>query len=161
MIVDKNGYRLNVGIIIINSSNKLFWAKKVGFDSWQFPQGGVDKYETLTEALFRELYEEVGITEKDVEIIYRTRKWNTYKLPKKYLRYNIEPLVIGQKQKWFFLRYLSNDKLFSFTKGKRAEFESWKWVDYWDPIKEVVFFKKRVYCKVLAEFERFMKNKSS
>tara|TARA_B110000908_G_scaffold21736_1_gene24533 strand:+ start:8543 stop:8680 length:138 start_codon:yes stop_codon:yes gene_type:complete len=42
-VVDKDGFRANVGIVISDGKGKVFLAKRVGQQSWQFPQGGIDK----------------------------------------------------------------------------------------------------------------------
>lgn len=161
MIVDKAGYRLNVGIILLNASNRLFWGKRVGHDAWQFPQGGLGTGETLTEAMFRELREEVGLEPKDVEIVAVTKRWHNYRLPKQFLRTNSKPLVIGQKQKWYLLRILCSDQKIRLDLSDSPEFDSWRWIDFSEPQKHVIFFKKQVYVQVLKEFEHHLKKRRS
>lgn len=156
-MIDKNGYRLNVGIIIANKNGQLFWGKRTKSQGWQFPQGGVNPYETLEETMFRELYEEVGLTEKDVEVLAVTKRWINYKLPDHMRRKVQIPVCIGQKQKWFLLLLTSQDDKFCFTLSKKPEFNRWNWVDYWYPLKQVVYFKRDVYRTVLSEFEHMLK----
>ena len=104
MVIDRAGYRLNVGIILVNESNRVFWGKRHGHDAWQFPQGGLGTGELSEEAMLRELREEIGLERQDIEILGVTKRWLRYKLPKQYLRHGTTPLVIGQKQKWYLLR---------------------------------------------------------
>jgi len=156
-MIDKNGYRLNVGIIIANKNGQLFWGKRTKSQGWQFPQGGVSPYETLEETMFRELHEEVGLTKQDVKILAVTKHWINYKLPVHMQRKVQTPVCIGQKQKWFLLLLTSPDDKFCFTISKKPEFTRWNWVDYWYPLKQVVYFKRDVYRSVLKEFEYTLK----
>ncbi len=153
-VIDKDGFRANVGIVIANQKGQVFLGKRIGQDdSWQFPQGGILPKEPLEKALFRELDEEVGLSSQDVEITARVRHWIYYRLPKQYIRHHSYPLCIGQKQKWFLLRLLSNDTNIKLDKHKSPEFDNWQWVDCWEPVKRVVEFKQHVYREVLKEFE--------
>lgn len=152
-MIDSKGYRANVGIILSNQDGKLLWARRLGQNSWQFPQGGIQKHETPKEALYRELREEVGLRPEDVEIIGSTRGWLRYRLPKRYIRYGSRPLCIGQKQRWFMLRMLCSDEQVKLDFSDKPEFDDWRWVQYWEPLKEIIFFKRRVYELALKEFE--------
>ena len=98
--IDEDGFRPNVGIILANKSGQVLWARRVGQDAWQFPQGGINHDETPEQALYRELHEEVGLTPNDVDVIGCTDGWLRYRLPKRFLRYRSNPLCIGQKDKW-------------------------------------------------------------
>ncbi len=129
------------------------WARRLGQDSWQFPQGGIKQNETPEEALFRELQEEVGLRPEQVEIIGSTRGWLRYRLPKRFIRFRSKPLCIGQKQRWYVLRLLVDDNAVRLDVSEKPEFEEWRWVDYWLPLKEIVFFKRKVYKKALSELE--------
>ncbi len=150
-MIDSKGYRSNVGIILCNDEGKVFWAKRKGANSWQFPQGGIDDYEDPETAMYRELWEETGLTADDVQLLGRTRYWLRYKLPDRYVRKHSMPLCIGQKQIWFLLRLLTDESHVRFDCGHKQEFDCWKWVEFWHPIKEVVFFKRRVYRKAMDE----------
>ena len=151
MIVDRAGYRLNVGIILVNQEGQVFLGKRLGHDAWQFPQGGLAPGETALIAMFRELFEEVGLQEEDVEVLGSTRRWLKYRLPKQYLRLGSEPLVIGQKQKWFLLRLVSPEQNICLEASSSPEFDSWRWVDYQEPQHHVIYFKKQVYTQALKE----------
>lgn len=159
-MIDKSGYRLNVGIILANQDGKLFLGKRIGSkNAWQFPQGGVSAYETLKETMYRELAEEVGLSENDVEILSITRHWLYYKLPTHMRRHQQTPLCIGQKQRWFLLLLTSSDDKINLTKIHSPEFDNWEWVDYWYPLSKVIYFKREIYLKVLKEFEHIIKHK--
>lgn len=155
-MIDENGYRENVGIIICNNDGKLFWAKNCGKKrGWQFPQGGIMKNETLMEAMYRELYEETGLTHKNVEIVTHTKDWFYYQLPKNFIRQEEKQLCIGQKQKWFLLKLTEHESCIKLEcEDYKPEFDNYCWVDYWHPVEEVIFFKKDVYRAVLGELER-------
>ena len=157
-MLDKNGYRLNVGIVLANRTGQLFWGKRINSHEWQFPQGGVHPYETLEETMYRELDEEVGLTKKDVTIIATTKRWLRYRLPIP-LRRNIAlPLCVGQKQKWFLLLLTSNDNNIRLNASRKPEFNNWYWIKYWAPLQQAVYFKRNTYRKVLTEFASMINN---
>ncbi len=148
-VIDLEGYRANIGIILANQHGKLFWARRIGQQSWQFPQGGIKEHETPEQALFRELHEEVGLLPEHVEVLARTPDWLRYELPKHLLRREKLPLCIGQKQIWFVLRLTAPADHVSLDSSASPEFDYWRWVDYWHPLSEVVFFKRKVYESAL------------
>lgn len=150
-MIDSDGYRPNVGIILSHEDGRVFWAKRVGQNAWQFPQGGIRPHESLEEALFRELREETGLLPEHVEIMGCTRRWLRYRLPKHLIRRHSKPLCIGQKQRWFMLRMLVDDACVRLDASDKPEFDSWRWVEYWRPLREVVFFKRHVYRCALRE----------
>ena len=150
--VDRDGFRPNVGIIVQNDSGLLLWARRVGgHDAWQFPQGGILKGESAEDALFRELYEEVGLVDKNVEIRAKTRGWLRYRLPRHLRRKNSTPRFLGQKQRWFLLRLVADDSSVRLSHTPRPEFDHWRWVSYWYPVGQVVPFKREVYRRALKE----------
>ncbi len=150
-MIDSKGYRPNVGIILCNDEGRVFWAKRKGASSWQFPQGGIDENEDPGTAMYRELFEETGLEAKDVQLIGRTRYWLRYKLPERYIRKHSLPLCIGQKQIWFILRMIADESKVRFDCGHKQEFDGWKWVEYWYPLTDVVYFKRKVYRKAMTE----------
>lgn len=151
-MIDAQGYRANVGIILTNDDGRLFWAKRIGADAWQFPQGGIRPSETTEKAMYRELLEETGLRSEQVEIIGCTRDWLRYQLPNKYIRRRSRPLCIGQKQLWYLLRLLADDSEVKLDAGRRPEFDLWRWVEFWEPLDEVIDFKRDVYEQALSEF---------
>lgn len=151
-MIDDEGFRPNVGIIITNDAGQLFWARRInGQDAWQFPQGGINDNESPRDALYRELYEEVGLKQDQVELIASTRGWLRYRLPKRLIRQGNVPLCVGQKQKWFLLRLKADESAIDLNRFGHAEFNSWRWVSYWYPLGKVVSFKRDVYRRALKE----------
>ncbi len=152
IVIDDDGFRANVGIILSNRDGEVFWGKRIGQSSWQFPQGGIDEGETPLEAMFRELHEETGLHEKHVQVIGSTQDWLRYRLPSKMVRRCEDgKICIGQKQRWFLLRLICDDSSVDLKACKVPEFDGWRWVNYWLPAKEVVYFKRRVYERALQE----------
>ncbi len=159
-MIDSEGYRHNVGIVLCNKDGQLFWARRAGMDSWQFPQGGIKRNEAPEDAMYRELYEEVGLRRNHVDVIGRTRSWLRYDLPEKYIRKHSYPLCIGQKQLWFILEMKSSEHCVRFDCSDRPEFDGWRWVDFWYPVDKVVFFKRDVYRKALTELGGYLTSES-
>ncbi len=156
-MIDEEGFRANVGIILSNSSHQVLWARRCNKpEAWQFPQGGIQEGETPLAAMYRELEEELGLESKDVECLGSTEDWLSYLLPVKFRRLNTKPLCIGQKQKWFLLRLLSDDTRINLAKYEKPEFDQWNWVDYWFPLKQVVEFKQEVYQAALEKLEPYL-----
>ena len=152
-MIDGDGFRPNVGIVICNRKGQVLWARRYGQHSWQFPQGGVDKGETPEQSMYRELYEEIGLRPEHVTLLAVTRHWLKYKLPKRLVRWDSNPVCIGQKQKWFLLRLeTEHEPCIAFGCHGQPEFDDWRWVSYWYPVRQVVSFKREVYRRVLKEF---------
>ena len=149
-MLDIQGFRLNVAIVLVNHNNNVLLAKRIKQNAWQFPQGGVNDNEDIIDALYRELKEEIGLDKEDVSIIASTKYWLRYKIPSR-LRRHTDPLFVGQKQKWFLLRFLGEDSKIKFDLSTKPEFDSWQWVSYWYPLRMVIDFKRGVYCKALRE----------
>ncbi|PCI36393.1 MAG: RNA pyrophosphohydrolase [Thiotrichales bacterium] len=156
-MIDEKGFRLNVAIILCNKENKILLARRLKGNSWQFPQGGVSTGETPTKTMYRELKEEIGLEEADVEIIKISEKWIHYTLPKHLQRKPVDRVqCIGQKQKWFLLRLVGPESHINFHSTNHPEFNAWRWANYWDPIDEVIYFKRNVYRKVLEYFAKYL-----
>jgi putative (di)nucleoside polyphosphate hydrolase len=151
-VIDSEGYRPNVGIVLCNASNKVLWARRIGQNAWQFPQGGIKPDETPREALYRELWEEVGLGREQVDELGTTSGWLRYRLPKGLMRFDEKPVCVGQKQVWFLLRFSGDEDAVRLDRGEKPEFDGWRWVDYWYPLKEVVAFKRDVYLQALNQF---------
>ncbi len=150
-MIDSDGYRFNVGIILTNPGGQLLWARRIHQDAWQFPQGGIREKETPEQAMYRELNEEIGLQPDHVDVLGATRGWLRYRLPERYVRRHQKPVCIGQKQVWFMLRLVSEERFVRLDLSATPEFDNWRWVDYWQPLQEVVSFKRTVYKKALNE----------
>jgi len=151
-VIDRDGFRPNVGIILANDAGQVLWARRVGGrDAWQFPQGGMNPGESPEEAMYRELWEEVGLKEDAVSVAACTRGWLRYRLPRRMLRRQEGSPFVGQKQKWFLLRMIGDESAVRFDRSDKPEFDVWRWVSYWYPLGQVVPFKREVYRRALAE----------
>ena len=155
-MIDSEGFRANVGIILTNDQGQVFWARRIGMDAWQFPQGGIKKNESPKMAMYRELKEEIGLEPKHVELINSTDDWLRYRLPKQYIRQNRGPLCIGQKQIWYLLKLTADETYLDLLYTSEPEFDSWKWVDFWRPVEEVISFKRQVYQQALKQLQPFI-----
>ena len=145
-------YRKNVGLIVLNQKNKLLLCRRKDQKTWQFPQGGIDSGESPQAAAFRELFEEVGVHKKEVEVVKKSDHWFDYDLPEKYQkRSDTMRKFKGQTQKWFMLK--ANTELnVNLCNDVQQEFVDYKWVSFWYPLSHIVPFKKGVYQNVLNEF---------
>lgn len=150
-MIDSDGYRPNVGIILANASGGVLWARRVGQSAWQFPQGGIKRRETAEQALYRELREELGLAIEHVSLIGCTQNWLHYDLPKRFIRRHSRPTCIGQKQIWFLLHLVGRESAVCLDNCAKPEFDSWRWVNYWHPSREVIAFKREVYRRALRE----------
>ena len=155
-MLDREGFRPNVGIILLNQRNQVFWGKRIRTHSWQFPQGGIDRGETPEQAMFRELREEVGLMPEHVRIVARTRDWLRYEVPDRYIRRDARGFYKGQKQIWYLLQLVSPDWHLNLRATNHPEFDAWRWNDYWGPLDVVVEFKRGVYEMALTELARFL-----
>lgn len=154
--IDAQGFRANVGIILMAPDRRLFLGGRARARGWQFPQGGILRGERPEAALYRELEEEIGLLAGDVEELGRTRGWLRYNLPPQFRRRNSLPVCIGQKQHWFLLRLTSPESKLRFDATEHAaEFDRWRWAEYWEPVREVIYFKRRVYSRALHELGRY------
>ena len=150
-MIDRDGYRPNVGIIITNDKNQVFWGKRVRQHAWQFPQGGIQHGETPEQAMYRELYEEVGLMPEHVKILGRTREWMRYEVPQSWSKRESRGGYRGQKQIWFLLRLVGKDSDVSLRASSHPEFDAWRWSEYWVPLEGVIEFKREVYRQALNE----------
>ena len=180
-MLDQEGYRPNVGIVLVQpnlfkmqtadvgavenatigkgevSTDKVFWARRIGgHDAWQFPQGGINDGETPEAAVMRELHEEIGIEESAVKILGQTNGWLKYDLPLHMRRNNSTPGFVGQKQKWFLLEMLENEAAVQMDITDKPEFDDFQWVSYYYPITQVVEFKQEVYRTALLELAQYL-----
>ena len=151
-VIDRDGFRLNVGIVVCNDEDQVLWGRRInGRDSWQFPQGGMNRDESPEAAMYRELEEEVGLRPESVAMLGRTQGWLHYRLPKRFIRKTEDPVCIGQKQIWFLLRLTGAESDINLAAHDDPEFDHWKWVSYWYPVTAVVDFKQAVYRQALTQ----------
>jgi len=155
-MLDREGFRPNVGIILLNPTNKVWWGKRVREHSWQFPQGGIKYGETPEQAMFRELEEETGLLPHHVKVIGRTRDWLRYEVPDHFIRREIRGHYRGQKQIWYLLRMTGRDCDVNLRASANPEFDAWRWHEYWVPLDMVIEFKREVYQLALQELSRFL-----
>ena len=155
-MLDRDGFRPNVGIILLNQRSQVFWGKRIRTHSWQFPQGGIDRGENPEQAMFRELHEEVGLHPQHVQVLARTRDWLRYEVPDRFIRRDARGHYKGQKQIWFLLQLVGHDWDLNLRATNHPEFDAWRWNDYWVPLDVVVEFKRGVYEMALTELSRFV-----
>jgi putative (di)nucleoside polyphosphate hydrolase len=155
-MLDRDGFRPNVGIILLNQRSQVFWGKRIRTHSWQFPQGGIDRGENPEQAMFRELHEEVGLLPQHVQVLARTRDWLRYEVPDRFIRRDARGHYKGQKQIWFLLHLVGHDWDLNLRATDHPEFDAWRWNDYWVPLDVVVEFKRGVYEMALTELSRFV-----
>jgi putative (di)nucleoside polyphosphate hydrolase len=155
-MLDREGFRPNVGIILLNQKNQVFWGKRIRTHSWQFPQGGIDRGESPEQAMFRELHEEVGLHPEHVRIVARTRDWLRYEVPDRFIRRDARGFYKGQKQIWYLLQLVAPDWTVNLRATDHPEFDAWRWNDFWVPLDVVVEFKRGVYEMALTELSRFL-----
>lgn len=150
--IDSQGFRANIGIVLMREGGELFLGGRRDGRGWQFPQGGVRRHEQPEQALYRELHEEIGLVPEDVEVLASTARWLRYRLPRQYVRRRGNPICIGQKQRWFLLKLGTADSALRFDATEQPpEFDRWRWVDWWDAVHDVIYFKRRVYSRALHE----------
>jgi putative (di)nucleoside polyphosphate hydrolase len=150
-MLDLDGFRPNVCIILMNKDKKVFWGKRCKEQSWQFPQGGIDENETPEQAMFRELYEETGLQKEHVEIVSMSRDWLRYEVPQQWIRKEWRNSYRGQKQIWYLLAFKGEDHDINLNATDIPEFDQWQWRDYWIRTREIIGFKRGVYQRALME----------
>ena len=155
-MLDRDGYRPNVGVILANLRDDVFWGKRVNQHAWQFPQGGIKAGESPETAMFRELEEETGLLPEHVRILGRTRHWLRYEVPERWMRRDWRGTYRGQKQIWYLLRLTGRDSDVRLRASGKPEFDAWRWQDYWIPLETVIEFKREVYRQALTELHRFL-----
>ena len=155
IVIDPDGYRPNVGIVLMHPDGRVFWARRVRRDGWQFPQGGMNTDETPLEAMYRELREETGLLPDHVAVLGVTPGWLRYRLPQRAIRRHEKLLCIGQKQVWFLLQFTGQERDMRLDLTEKPEFDHWRWVDFWYPLEHVVTFKRGVYMSALRHLAPF------
>ena len=152
--IEKLPYRLNVGIMVISKVGYIFVAQRLDHnsDAWQMPQGGIDPNEETEAAALRELEEETGIAAKKVKIIAESKDWIPYELPAELIPKLWNGKYRGQKQKWYLMEFLGEDKDIN-IETSHPEFSAWKWIAPKELPDAIVPFKRNVYLRILEEFQ--------
>jgi len=154
-VIDPDGFRPNVGIVLMHPDGRVFWARRVRRDGWQFPQGGMNTDETPLEAMYRELHEETGLSPEHVAVLGATPGWLRYRLPQRAIRRNDRIVCVGQKQVWFLLKFVGEEAHLRLDLTETPEFDHWRWVDFWYPLEHVVMFKRGVYTSALSHLAKY------
>ena len=152
----REGYRPNVAMIVINNDNKVLICRRRNTQTWQFPQGGIDPNENIQEAMYRELFEEVGLSKEDVNIIGESKKMITYDIPITLRSKVLGGKFKGQDQKWFLLKTIKDDIKINLNNEVIPEFEEFEWVSYWRALDRIIDFKKEAYRQALNELRFFV-----
>ena len=149
------GYRPNVAMVVINSTNKVLICRRKNTKTWQFPQGGIDNGEDIKKAMYRELSEEVGLSKDDVSLVGESEGTITYDIPKTIRSKVLGGKFKGQEQKWFLLKLNKDNCEIKLDNEAFPEFDSYEWVSFWQPLNRIVDFKREAYRKALSEL-RFL-----
>ena len=150
----KTYFRPNVGLIVAHpEGRKVLWCRRIGSTFWQFAQGGVQREESPEDAAWRELHEELGLTEDNTKLVTSSKNWLTYRLPPDKIRpgLNGRPTCIGQRQRWFLFQLQDDDSEIDFNCGDKPEFDQTIWASYWYPLRQIVDFKRGVYRQAMSE----------
>ncbi len=148
-------YRLGTGIVVFNAAGKVLMGERRDFPgAWQFPQGGIDEGEDIWAAAQRELYEEVGIAADKISLLAETSDWLSYDFPPDIKGHPVYK-HIGQKQKWFAVRFTGTDADINLDAHHAPEFARTEWMNLRDAPDLIVAFKKELYLKLAQEFADF------
>jgi len=147
--------RNGVGVIILNKNNQVFVAKRKDnpVDRWQMPQGGVNSGESYLSAMKRELFEETSI--KSIELLKEIDGFFEYELPDNLVGVIWKGKFRGQKQKWFIVKFIGNEKEIN-LKTKYQEFIDWKWIAPDELPNVIVDFKKNLYLSLLVKLKKLI-----
>ena len=152
---NSKGYRPNVAMVVINSTNKVLICRRKNTRTWQFPQGGIDNGEDIKKAMYRELSEEVGLSKDDVSLVGESEGTITYDIPKTIRSKVLGGKFKGQEQKWFLLKLNKDNCEIKLDNEAYPEFDKYEWVSFWQPLNRIVDFKREAYRKALSEL-RFL-----
>ena len=155
MKANNEGYRPNVAMVVINSTNKVLICRRKNTRTWQFPQGGIDNGEDIKKAMYRELSEEVGLSKDDVSLVGESEGTITYDIPKTIRSKVLGGKFKGQEQKWFLLKLKKDNSEIKLDNETFPEFDKYEWVSFWQPLNRIVDFKREAYREALSEL-RFL-----
>lgn len=157
----KDQFRSGVGMVLLNDENKIFAGKRNSVNTkmvswflkkpWQMPQGGIEENETPIEAAMRELSEELGTN--NVQVLSETKDWLEYIVP--YGLRRKDHNFIGQRQKWFLMKFLGKNEDINLKTSEHSEFDSWRWMSVGNIIRLSVHFKRNLYLEVFKNFKEY------
>jgi mannose-6-phosphate isomerase-like protein (cupin superfamily)/8-oxo-dGTP pyrophosphatase MutT (NUDIX family) len=134
-------FRAGVGIVIRRGDGLvLAFERRQRPGSWQLPQGGIDEGESIGSATIRELFEETGIRENDVEVITDFAAWVGYELP---AELRSPKTGRGQVHHWTLMAPRHSDLKPSLGDGE--EFSAWEWMTIDDLVERTAQFRQPVY----------------
>ncbi len=153
-------YRLNVGAALFNKEGRVFVGRRADLAQdaaavWQLPQGGIDEGEDPRTAVLRELEEEIGT--RNADILQEHESWLSYDLPADLLGHAFTGRFRGQKQRWFALRFLGDDRDIALDRHGHPEFSAWRWIELAEIPELAVAFKRPIYHQIAQDFARWTK----
>jgi putative (di)nucleoside polyphosphate hydrolase len=150
-------YRSGIGMMIINHKKEIFVGKRIdnNSDVWQMPQGGIEIGEDEDLAMLRELKEETGIDDFNIQILQKSRGYFYYNLPYKLQKKFWGGKYLGQKQRWYIAKFIGDESAININ-TQDPEFSDWKWIPNNQIIEEIVKFKRDLYRDVISEFKQFL-----
>ena len=157
-------YRPCAGMMVLNAQGLVFIGRRSSGPEhidlthvWQMPQGGIDEDEDAYQAALRELYEETNI--RSVTKLGEIAEWLAYDIPRDIVGQAWGGKYRGQKQRWFALRFTGDDSEIDIDApgdDHEHEFSEWRWAPFNELPNLVVPFKRPIYERVVAEFNKFV-----
>lgn len=150
--IDTRFFRAGVGTVIYNHEGKVAWFERaqhpVGV--WQFQQGGIDLGEDTKTTLWRELTEEVGLTQADFESVHEYPNWTVYQYD--YTIADATKSRLGQVHRWYFLQLRPGVEI-DLRKATEQEASAVRFITFDEVLTETSSFRKHVYQELRDYFE--------
>ena len=145
-------FRAGSGAVIINDRGYVLALERIDIPgAWQMPQGGLDADEEPLQAAYREVAEETGIVQNNLELLDSYPEPLAYELP---LNARRKKTGRGQALYWFLFRFTGNENLINAEPG--GEFIKWQWMSFQDLLETTVYFRKPVYQKLYDRFSVYL-----